>query len=434
MAGLTRRELLGGAAVAAAAVRVRPAWALIPPAVPEKLISLGGPTALSPGSVHDYRSWGNNADVLATGTRWIKLWVAWSQLQGPYTRPTTMAESWDQLNAGVPGTPGCGLRVTDEQVAAANDDGVKVILCLQHDAPLWAGRLPGDPDLVPPPGHNVTQRLPRETGRDSPFGWFVAHMCARYRPGAPANLRGPRLSGRGELELPGRDRGSGNPSGAFAEAIEIGNEPNLMSWPQEEAPRAAAEMLRTADEWSARLTGPMVLGPATSDTDGRAGIRMNYLDFTRAVLRELVGWRPRGPVGWSHHNYADMADGTTERLGRVRDALEAAGWPDRSIWLTEGGYDTTPQGANQTAVTDAERLRQARVIADGFRQAAAFSAAAEREGRIGLIPTFAQHAIHDQGAPTNTFKSGLRDDFRFDPPTVGSRRPAWFAWRRAGAR
>jgi hypothetical protein len=409
-------------------VRLAPASAQVATR-PAKLISLGGPTALTPGSVHDYRFWGNDADVKVTGTRWIKLWVAWSQLQGQFTRPLMMAESWDQLNAGVPGTPGYGLRVTDDQVAAANADGVKVLLCLQHDAPLWATRLPGDPDLAPPPRHNDTQQLPREAGPDSPFGWFVAHMCARYRRGVPANMRGPRVEVPGELHLPGLDPGAGNPSGAFADAIEIGNEPNLTAWPQSEAPRVAAEMLRTADEWSARLEGPMVIGPATSDTDGRAGIRTNYLDFTVAVLRELAGWRPRRRVGWSHHNYGDMDDGTTERLGRVRDALEAAGWPDRSIWLTEGGYDATPHGTPQTLVTGREKRRQARVIADGYAQAAAFSAAADREGRTGLLPVFAQHVIHDQATATNTFKSGLRDDFDFDQQTVGGRRPSWFAWR-----
>lgn len=429
MTPTTRRAFLRNAAIAAAALHARPSLAATPAAGPEKLISLGGPTALSPGSVHDYRYWGNGADVLATGTRWIKLWVAWSQLQGLYARPRTMAESWGQLTAGVPGTPGYGLRVLDEQVAAANHDGVKVLLCLQHDAPEWAGRLSGDPQLSPPRRHNVTQRLPRDTGSESPFGWFVAHVCARYRRGAPANMSGPRVPGPGELDLPGLDPGSGNPSGAFVDAIEIGNEPNLMSWPLEEAPRRAAEMLVTADEWSARLEGPAILGPATSDTDGRAGLRINYLDFTRAVLRELAGWRPRGRVAWSHHNYGDMADGVAERLGLVRDALEAAGWHDNAIWLTEGGYDTTPHGRAQTVVTDRERRKQARVIAEGYREAVAFSAAAEREGRIGVLPTFAQHVIHDQGTPTQTFKSGLRDDFRFEPPTPGARRPAWFTWR-----
>ena len=426
---LTRRRFLLNGAAATVALAARPAFAAPGPAGPAKLISLGGPTLISPGSVHDYRFWGNDADVLATGTTWVKLWVAWSQLQGPYARPLTMSQSWDQLNAGVPGTPGYGLRVLDEQVRAANDNGVKVVLCLQHDAPGWASVLAGDPQLEPPPRHNVTQRLPRETGPDSPFGWFVAHMCARYRSGAVVNMSGPRVPSEGELELPGLDPGAGNPSGGVADAIEVGNEPNLMTWPQEEAPRVAAEMLRTADEWSARLRGPMILGPATSDTNGRPGVRTNYLDFTRAVLRELAGWSPRGQVAWSHHNYGDMDDGTTERLGRVRDALEEAGWHDDGIWLTEGGYDTTPHGRPQTVVTDRERRRQARVIEVGYRQAAAFSAAAAREGRIGVIPTFAQHAIHDQDSPTNTFKSGLRDDFRFDPPTPGAQRPAWFTWR-----
>src|SRR3954447_5519933 len=278
----TRRGFLRNAAIAAATLHARPSLAAQPATRPEKLISLGGPTALSPGSVHDYRYWGNGADVLATGTRWVKLWVSWTQLQGPSPRPSTMAESWAQLGAGVPGTDGLGLRVLDEQVAAASADGVKVVLCLQHDAPEWARRLPGDPQLLAPPRRNVAQRLPRETGPESPFGWFVAHMCARYRRDAAANLSGPRVPGPGELALPGIDPGSGNPSGAVADAIEIGNEPNLMAWPLNEAPRIAAEMLVTADKWSARLRGPAILGPATSDTNGATGLRVDYLDFTRA--------------------------------------------------------------------------------------------------------------------------------------------------------
>ena len=48
------------------------------------------------------------------------------------------------------------------------------------------------------------------------------------------------------------------------DAVEIGNEPNLVAWPQEVAARTAAEMLRTADELSARVGGPLVVGPATS--------------------------------------------------------------------------------------------------------------------------------------------------------------------------
>src|SRR4051795_2920738 len=124
MTALTRRAFLRGAALAAAALHARPAFGTTAAGAPAKLISLGGPTLISPGSVHDYRFWGNDADMLATGTAWVKLWVAWSQLQGPYPRPAPMAESWTQLNAGVPGTPGYGRRVLDEQVRAAKDNGV----------------------------------------------------------------------------------------------------------------------------------------------------------------------------------------------------------------------------------------------------------------------------------------------------------------------
>jgi len=127
-----------------------------------------------------------------------------------------------------------------------------------------------------------------------------------------------------------------------------------------------------------------------------------------------------------------MAQGTTRRLASVRGALEAAGWPGREIWLTEGGYDATPRRTPQTVVAEAARRRQAQVIADGYRAAAAFSAAAAAEGRTGVLPVFAQHCVHDQGTPTNTFKSGLRDDFSFDVPGPGARRPAWYAWRDLG--
>lgn len=146
---LTRRTLIGRAAAAGAALalpgglRTVPAEAAPPAERLRKLISLGGCTALMPGSVHDYRLWDNRADVRATGTTWVKIWLAWDHVQGTHPRPTTLAESWAQLNVAQPGAPpGSGLAYLDAQMRAANRDGVGVVLCLE-------GAFPPGPPTVP---------------------------------------------------------------------------------------------------------------------------------------------------------------------------------------------------------------------------------------------------------------------------------------------
>ena len=382
-----------------------------------KLISLGGSTALAPGGVHDYRLC--REDVLATGTTWVKIWLSWDDVQGHFGRPSTLVESWKQLNAGP-----LGLPVIDEQVRAAGEDRVAVVLCLQTSYPAWARISPGEAPTTPPAAYTANEQLPYETGPESPFGWFVAHLCARYKRGVAANPFGPQA--RSEL-APATTWRYGNPSGGHVRAIEVCNEPNLQAWPRESAPERIAGMMRTAVHWSAALGGPTILGPGTSDTEG--GFRgSHYLDFTVALLGRLRGWRPRSRVGWSHHNVKDMEEGTTGRLEAVRDALERSGWPDRTLWLTEGGYDTTPPGTDPLVPSEPEKLRQAQVIADGWARTQEFSARAERERRIGRVHTFGQHVVHDQADPTNVYKSGLRDDHG-PPGEPGAKRPAWFTWR-----
>ena len=384
-----------------------------------KLISLGGSTALIPGGVHDYRRC--REDVLATGTTWVKIWVSWQDVQEPFGRPESLAESWNQLNGGLAGGE-LGLKVIDEQVRAANEDGVAVVLCIQTSYPSWSQIPPGRDRPSPPPPYTASEQLPYDAGPESPYGWFVAHLCARYRRGVGANPFGPRPSSD---VAPAASWRCGNPQGAHVRAIEVCNEPNLQPWPQHEAPARAAQMMRTGAHWSAELGGPPIFGPATSDTEG--GFRgTHYLDFTNAVLAELRGWRPRAHVAWSLHNVKDTEEGTVARLAAVRGALERAGWAGRTLWLTEGGYDTTPRGTDQLAPSEAAQVRQAELITDAWAKAQEFSASAEREGRMGRLHTFGQHVVHDQDHPTNVYKSGLRDDFTTEP---GRRRPAWFAWR-----
>lgn len=407
---LTRRALLRRAAAGALAAGLIDPRAMA--AAPErvalrKLVSLGGST-VHPGSTNDYLHFSNREDVRATGTTWVKIWLAWADVQGTVPRPATVAQSWDQLGAG-------GLANIDAQVRAANRDGVGVILCVESSYPAWAINPPGRPVAPPPRGFEPQQRTPYELGVDSPFGWFVGHLMARYRAGVARNPAGPRAGARGFTY--------GNPLGGFANAIEVCNEPNLTSWPQAVAPARAAAMMRTADAWSARLLGPAVLGPAVADTVARSSeAGTEWSAFTAAVLDELEGWSPRGLVGFSWHNYSDMREGTADRTRRLLDTLERRGWRDDLVWITEGGYDLTRHGTPQTLVTASELRLQARAIERGFAACAAL--ARERAGRI-RPHTFAQHTVND--SHTNSFKSGLRADVAGTLP--GAHRPAWRAWR-----
>lgn len=59
------------------------------------------------------------------------------------------------------------------------------------------------------------------------------------------------------------------------------------------------------------------------------------------MLARLRGWRPAVPVGWAHHNYADVKHGVQAdgrwRVERLLQLQAANGWPP-GVWLTEGGY------------------------------------------------------------------------------------------------
>lgn len=341
----------------------------------------------------------------------MKLWVSWADLQRELSgAPATMAASWRQLNRAPNGES--WLRRLDRQARAANDDGVGVILTVFHGYPAWSSGARGeDPISQKKPAE---QKLPTDLSPDGPWGWFLAHLSARYQEGIDRNPDGPTAPARGS---PGR---GGNPEGAWVDVLEICNEPNLFYWPQEEAAGAVVEMIRSADRISTRFGRQAILAPATSDFPdedlrGERGVEaIGWRRFTQEVLDRLSDFAPSVEFFWSHHNFGDIARFVEpSRAARVARMIEGASWlrSDRPLWLTEGGYNLHPDQADREA-----RQRQARLIAQSYRQAMTTPG----------IFMWTQHTISDKQG--NNFKSGLRDDF---VPGVGPgrRRPSWFTWR-----
>ena len=426
-ARIRRRELLEGAARGAGWLGLAPfalelpggdSPLLSPVREPlRKCISLGGfgPLTVPDGHPNDYRLYGNREYIRdVSGTRWVKLWVSWAHLQEEL-EPTSREHSWAHLNTAPAGE--AALRRLDRQVRAINDDsrrvgGMGVIVTLYHAYPTWSsGALPGDPARQ---GKSLETRVPDDVSADSPWAWFVSHLLARYRRGAPANPSGPSVSGDGRALRPG------NPDGAWIDALEICNEPNLVLWPQRDIHRKVAKMIRTATRLTVALGGPALLAPATSDFPDHpheTPVATDWRTFSRRLLAELDGFRPHGAyVGWSHHNFLDVKEEVGGRRSRARgvvDLLYRRNWRgggDRRLWLTEGGYDLYP---DQAALE--ERLAQARKIRRNF---------AEMQAVPGVW-MWTQHTICD--VPWVLFKSGLRDDF---VPGLGPGpgRPAYDAW------
>ena len=377
-----------------------------------KCISFGGPGPLrGDADPDDYRLWGNREYVKDSGTDWAKLWISWADFQGELDRaPANRARCWHQLNAAPRGES--WMRRLDRQLKAANDDGVGTIVTLFQAFPPWAGGADG-PDPVTgtkPP----EQRLPIDLSADGPWAWFVGYLCARYRKGADRNSDGPSVSGADSGDVR-----AGNPEGAWIDAIEICNEPNLLFWPQEGVGQAVAKMIRSASEVSSALKGPDILAPGTSDFPDRNQekprglVATDWRTFTRDVLRSLRSFSPGVPVHWSHHNFNDVKRvRTPSRVEAVIGLLGEEGWVSHAkpLWLTEGGFNLNPDPNDP-----GRKLRQADLIERNFR----------RMRRLPQVYMWTQHTITDKTG--NDFQSGLRDDF-IPEKGPGAKRPAWSTW------
>lgn len=423
MPGLTRRELLAGAGTAAAGIALaacggdddaRPlagaATATTPAATPppmRKGVSLIG-------DVNAYDDSLGVRGYLRDGphpTTFVSLWAVWPRLQptapNPLTREQAHAELADPAGPAAP-----QLAALDAQIAAAEADGCEVALTLYQSFPAWArpsvvldprrdpaigGR--GYP-LLGQEGRAHDARIPDDVSADGPWAWLVAFLCARYARG-----------------------GAGNPAGAQIDWLQPVNEPNLTWWPQRSpllpggtVAGAVAEMARSAEQVAAATPGaPGLLLPGTSDVVTDDSSRGTPWDaFSAELLTRLRGWEPGVPVGWAHHNYADVKHGPEDdgrwRVERLLELQAAAGWAEPSVWLTEGGYHFAVERDGWIA-PDVERW----VVASGdvadpahpdvyAEQAAAIERNFAAMARLP-VRAWTQYQVHDRHV---RFQSSLR--------------------------
>jgi hypothetical protein len=413
MPGLTRRELLAaGAGTAAALVlsgcggdesspRAGPATtpATTPPAM-RKGVSLIG-------DVNRYDDSLGVRGYLRSGphpTTFVALWAIWPQLQpaapSPFTREQAHRDLADPAGPAAP-----HLAALDAQIAAAKADGCAVALTLYQAFPAWAQPTGA---LAPPDRAHV----PADLGPDGPWAWLVAFLCQRYA--------------------------------RQVDWLQPMNEPNLTWWPQPAIAGTIAQLARTAGAVAAATPGaPGLLLPGTSDVVSAASDRGTPWDaFSEDLLVALGGWDPGVPVGWAHHNYADVKHGPEAdgrwRVERLLDLQAQHGWPEPAVWLTEGGYQFGVRRDGWIA-PDVERwVVDPAKVADPEQP----DVYAEQVARIednwaamARLPVRAwtQYQVHDRDV---RFQSGLRGPVQetpagrvvHDPPY-----PAYDLWPRLAA-
>jgi hypothetical protein len=322
-----------------------------------RVIDLGPNGTIYPGSAQDYRFHDNRRWFEDTGTSWVRLWADWPSLQ-----PDPAFAPDDPAGAGL-----ARLDALDAQIAAANADGVRVIL-MPFRFPSWANGTEAlaaarntdaeaahgfadrmtasvwqryveagrDPRRYNPYRRTLEFLLPTDTGPESPWGGFLAFLYDRYHLGRAADGR------------------------PYAHAFEVVNEPNIQVWPQRgpsptddpfalgelTVPHVVAGMLATAQAVSARHGhSSLVLAPSCADS--LTGSRLVTLveEFTPALLDALdaIGHVAHPGEIWAHHNYSDLE--ARLEVGRVQavraslrgrwSGLAEAGEP--VVWITEGG-------------------------------------------------------------------------------------------------
>lgn len=394
--------------------------------LPQKLLSLGGDGWVYGGGYLDEYggSIGGTRDYLsgpAASTGFVKIWVSWWAMQQSWGGAAgSMFDSWAQLNSGQGSAPPPGvvatLRDLDKQIQKANADGKAVILTVEHYYPTWASTTTSD-EATLAAGRDRRQRLPSAVTSGSPFSWFLAHLMARYSLTGAINDPGPQSS-----------NWFGNPVGAWVNAIEVCNEPNLNVYPQPGIQTVVSDMMKCADDLWYLMNyyygkfPPMILGPGTLDSlasDKPAYSDSNKLSpfdyFTAAVLNALAGRQWHAYVAWSHHTYSDTKNDSISRLANVVALLKSFGWPTRAnVWLTEGGYVMTDGSTTQLNL-------QASKIAGTFN-------------RFKTVPqayTIAQHSYNNPDFNHANYQSGLQEwyvDDQAHTQTLSVQRPSKATW------
>lgn len=428
---LDRRRFLGSAALAVAAgsLGLRPSVASASAGL-TRIVDLGAGATLHPGSANDLLVGDNRALLAQSGTAWVRIWADWPSIQ-----PDPAFTLGDPAGPGAP-----FLAALDAQIAAANQDGLRVALQL-YRFPVWA---------------NGTEALDAVRGTDAEISHAYADRIAsaawaRYvaegrNPAAYAPSRRAL-----EFSVPAEGCGPGTAwaamfaffhdryrpdraTGLRVDALELVNEPNFQLWPQR-APsgaadpfasgpltvqRTVAQMMAAARAVSAAAGHPgLILAPSFADSDQGGRTVTHYDEFTPLLLDELAATGAVvGPnEAWSHHDYTDVENRVEATKAQVLRGLLAGRWTGLAdaagptVLLTEGGARLS----RMRALYPAEDPRAA--------QASSIALALERHARpdgpgagIGM---FAQYTIHAEPG----FDCGL-----LEPWPSGIRRAAFDAW------
>ena len=251
------------------------------------------------------------ADWYYTNTPYVRFWIPWYKL-APY----------GMNNPATDGSPLPGSSFTvaqhvaglDAQIKYARQLGLKVVLTFDW-FPQWAN---GTPDRrTPPPDVSV----------GSAWATYLAWIIARWSALNPNN------------------------NGAYADFIEICNEPNGYTAIPGTYPAAhyvAGRMMMTAQTiQSYGWTTPILCGPAIADKSTAASFTadlLGYLQSSGFWALTLPGGNPY--FAWTQHNYGDIESGGggTSRAQGIGGQLvnRWKGWPNADpgnpyVLITEGG-------------------------------------------------------------------------------------------------
>jgi hypothetical protein len=328
--------------------------------------------------------------ALRASTSWLRLLADWPTLQPVGGQPPS----------------GPSLDALDAHVAAANADGMNIIL-MPYRYPRWA---------------NETEHISPEGGAEDDlfFPWDRVTTLTSYQNWRAGTGNKPIYKNH-RYRIPPEGHGPGSQWARFAEFLwerygdriagfEVVNEPNFQLWPQRSeveteifaerwgttgtdslAAATTAEMIMTVDSIARRYPdGPLLLAPSTSDTLQNTMLRyatvshtnrhVAFFDpFVEALLSALDA---RGFVAgdrwiWSFHNYTD-SERKFKFATDLRTLLAARGWRGRQLdggpemWATEGGVRlsvmNTRFGApfNITLSAEERKAYQARVLTEAL--------------------------------------------------------------------
>ena len=390
----------------------------------------------------DYRLYHNRDWFRETQTPWVRLWAPWFSFQ---------ANSSQTPGTGSNSSAASQISALDQQIAAANADGVRVML-VSWGVPQWAngtggiaqssaadfnyGTTNGGTAVDPKTGGSGPWDRMSKAQWDNWHNYGVAPTSMKsllYKRPNDVTTKGPW--GRWIDWLHRRYTGN-NPYAAKITALEILNEPNgYQLWPQQTpvgstliasnfartTPNQApiAQMIKTADAISARYGRQLLLvGPATADTPNNSRLLTGFDVFTQNVLTALegLGFVGNDRFAWSQHSYWDIevpqASGarsiTTASLlaGRWRGLAEAAG---PVVFLTEGGY--------RFPLYHTDAATQNQRVTDAWNRVFLPS------NSVGM---FANYGMYTDPQPSGD--CGLRDNAPGCVDVCGAARPVYGTW------